>query len=222
MFGDPQSLNLYGFVRNDPVSRADADGHYDVRPSGCSGKDAAKCQRKYNKAANKFEARREKDLKSKKAAVRKAAAAYGARGEMNGVHVGFADLSGQGINGEVDPRGSTPGGGAAGIDIEVTVDFGRAGNAETQTHEGTHVADDQKFLNSWSPGWGGYTETDPTHGQTEFNAFKAGAEINHEHGFGLKDDQKIWDFLRNDPNYRNILDVPVFDPNTFPAAVAQD
>ena len=26
-FGDPQSLNLYTYVRNDPVSRADADGH---------------------------------------------------------------------------------------------------------------------------------------------------------------------------------------------------
>jgi RHS repeat-associated protein len=29
VFGDPQSLNLYGYVRNDPVSRADADGHQD-------------------------------------------------------------------------------------------------------------------------------------------------------------------------------------------------
>jgi len=27
VFGDPQSLNLYGYVRNDPVSQADADGH---------------------------------------------------------------------------------------------------------------------------------------------------------------------------------------------------
>ena len=27
VFGDPQSLNLYGYVRNDPVSRADANGH---------------------------------------------------------------------------------------------------------------------------------------------------------------------------------------------------
>ena len=27
VFGDPQSLNLYGYVRNDPVSRADTDGH---------------------------------------------------------------------------------------------------------------------------------------------------------------------------------------------------
>lgn len=29
VFGDPQSLNLYLYVRNDPVSRADADGHAD-------------------------------------------------------------------------------------------------------------------------------------------------------------------------------------------------
>lgn len=27
VFGDPQSLNLYGYVRNDPVSRSDLDGH---------------------------------------------------------------------------------------------------------------------------------------------------------------------------------------------------
>jgi len=26
-FGDPQSLNLYGYVRNNPLSHADADGH---------------------------------------------------------------------------------------------------------------------------------------------------------------------------------------------------
>ncbi len=31
VFGDPQSLNLYGYVRNDPVSRADADGHTDAQ-----------------------------------------------------------------------------------------------------------------------------------------------------------------------------------------------
>ncbi len=26
-FGDPQSLNLYDYVRNNPMSKADADGH---------------------------------------------------------------------------------------------------------------------------------------------------------------------------------------------------
>jgi RHS repeat-associated protein len=29
MFGDPQSLNLYGYVRNNPLSRTDPDGHLD-------------------------------------------------------------------------------------------------------------------------------------------------------------------------------------------------
>ena len=32
VFGDPQSLNLYTYVRNDPVSRADADGHCSADP----------------------------------------------------------------------------------------------------------------------------------------------------------------------------------------------
>lgn len=27
MFGDPQTLNLYGYVRNNPLSHADVDGH---------------------------------------------------------------------------------------------------------------------------------------------------------------------------------------------------
>jgi RHS repeat-associated protein len=35
VFGDPQSLNLYGYVRNDPVSRADADGHQ-CGPATCA------------------------------------------------------------------------------------------------------------------------------------------------------------------------------------------
>jgi hypothetical protein len=36
VFGDPQSLNLYGFVRNDPVTRADADGHCPSDNPNCS------------------------------------------------------------------------------------------------------------------------------------------------------------------------------------------
>src|SRR5205807_621291 len=39
VFGDPQSLNLYTYVRNDPISRADADGHgceSTGHPSDCS------------------------------------------------------------------------------------------------------------------------------------------------------------------------------------------
>jgi RHS repeat-associated protein len=32
---DPQSLNLYSYVRNNPLSRVDADGHYELNASGC-------------------------------------------------------------------------------------------------------------------------------------------------------------------------------------------
>lgn len=45
VFGDPQSLNLYVYVRNDPVTRADLDGHQDTNGAAadcgdapCSGK----------------------------------------------------------------------------------------------------------------------------------------------------------------------------------------
>ncbi len=34
MFGDPQTLNLYGFVANNPINRVDADGHGDDSPPG--------------------------------------------------------------------------------------------------------------------------------------------------------------------------------------------
>ena len=75
-----------------------------------------------------------------------------------------------------------------------------------------------KFLNSFNPFTGGYDQAlNITHGQTEFNAFKAGAEVSHEHGFGPNDTQKIWDFLHSNSAYEHILNVPVFDPSRFPA-----
>lgn len=205
---DPQQWNLYNYVRNNPLNLTDPTGLYLVN---CGSGD-----KKCNKAADKFEKRREKDLKSKKADVRAAAANFGARGEANGVHVGFANLN-TGANptyGSVDPSASTPGN----PNIQVTLDFGRAGNAETQTHEGTHVGDDQDFLDSYNPVAGGYDQSlNPTHGQTEFNAFKAGAEINHEHGFGPNDTQKILNFLHNSPIYGPNFNLLVFDPKNFPA-----
>ncbi|HXC43078.1 MAG TPA: RHS repeat-associated core domain-containing protein [Candidatus Dormibacteraeota bacterium] len=43
-FGDPQTLNLYSYVENAPVNRADADGHYagfEYQLSGTGGFDAS-------------------------------------------------------------------------------------------------------------------------------------------------------------------------------------
>jgi RHS repeat-associated protein len=208
--GNPQHWNMYAYVRNNPTTLTDPTGLYELNDSGCW--DNLKCQKKWDRAATKFEDRREKDLNSKKADVRAAAAAYGAKGEVNGVHVGFANLASRGISGSVDPSGSTPGN----PNVQVTLDFGRAGSAETQTHEGTHVADDLAFLNSYSTNTRTYDQNlSFTHGQTEFDAFRAGAEVNHEHGFGPNDNQKIWDYIR--ANYpARLLPMPVFDPNDFP------
>jgi RHS repeat-associated protein len=51
VFGDPQSLNLYTYVRNDPVTQADADGHDPdqsnkdaPQPSGCDDGPGSGCK----------------------------------------------------------------------------------------------------------------------------------------------------------------------------------
>jgi RHS repeat-associated protein len=202
---DPQTWNMYASVRNNPTTLTDPSGLYTF--IACPGSDK-RCE----ESEKRFESQHLKDLQSKHADVRKAAAAYGAKGEANGVRVGFADLASQQKDGKVDPFGSTPGN----PNIQVTLDFGRAGSEETQTHEGTHVADDLAFLNSYSRETGTYDQNlSMTHGQSEFDAFRAGAEVNHEHGFGPNDTQKIWDYIR--ANYApDILPTPVFNPNLFP------
>jgi RHS repeat-associated protein len=42
LFGDPQSLNLYLYVRNDPVTQADADGHVYAGEDGGTGAESDK------------------------------------------------------------------------------------------------------------------------------------------------------------------------------------
>jgi RHS repeat-associated protein len=217
-FSDPQSLNLYSYVRNVPTSRSDPTGHYEVNASGCGGNNQASCQKKYDKRVAEFEKQRQKDLQSKDPKVRAAAAAYGAQGQKNGVHLGFANL-GAGIKGIVDPSNSGKG---KVLDVQVTINTNLSGKslAETIAHEGTHVADDMKFLMSYDFGTGKYDSgLNPYHLQTEFNAYSAGAGVTHEHGFGPNDGSKIVNFIYSQPAYQNILFQPIFPNNAqFPQA----
>jgi len=216
VFGDPQSLNLYTYVENAPLNRVDADGHYDVIASGCAANNRAKCQKKYDKATDRFEKARQKDLNSKDSKVRAAAAAYGDRGAKNGVHVGFEDLHGQEIKGSVDAMNSGKG---KLIDVEVKIDEGLKGKSlqETVAHEGSHVGDDINFLTSYNFATQHY---DPaanfTGQQTEFHGYQAGAGVTHEHGFGPNDADKINEYIQNnyDPNYLNNNYFP--NNNNFP------
>ncbi len=84
------------------------------------------------------------------------------------------------------------------------------------------VLPDMNFLNSFSPATMGYDQNmNITHFQTEFNAFKAGAYVNSEHGFGPNDNQGITDYIN--ANYpARLLNMPIFDPANFPAGVPDD
>lgn len=52
-----------------------------------------------------------------------------------------------------------------------------------------------------------------THEFTEFKAYRAGAGVDREHGFGPNDVNKIIDFIHNSKAYKNILYYPIF-PNS--------
>jgi RHS repeat-associated protein len=218
-FGNPQSLNLYTYGKNNPRTFGDPDGHYEINASGCGGNNQASCQQKYDKRVADFEKQRQKDLKSKDPRVRAGAAAYGDKGDKNGVHVGFADL-GAGIKGKVDATSNS--GKGRPIDIEVTFNSSLSGTslAESIAHEGTHVGDDIKFLTSYDFNTGKFNQDlNPLHIMTELNAYTAGAAVTREHGFGPKDGGKIINFLYNQPAYQDILWDPVFSNNArFPQA----
>jgi RHS repeat-associated protein len=203
---DPQTLNLYTYVRNSPLNRTDPTGHYEVNASGCSGNNSAKCQKKYDKATTRFEEARQKDLQSKDPKVRAAAAAYGDPGKKNGVHLAFEDLKNQGIDGSVNAI-SNNGKGKV-IDVEVKIDINEKGKSlqETVAHEGTHVSEDLNFLTSYDFGTGRYNSTmNFTGRQTEFLGYQNGARVIRDRGFGPNDTQKINDYITHhySPNYLN-------------------
>ncbi len=216
---DPQSLNLYAYVRNNPLSRIDVDGHYDDK---CAAGDK-KCE----KSVDKFNDQLQKDLKSKNIKVREAAAAWGTRRDHNGIGVKFVTQQQMDADANTAPGYKTD----AMVTPGVTADHKLTVNAEfseslsgsslgrTIAHEGSHIEDDANFVNSYNPATGIYFNgANFTHFDTEFQAFGAGSLVKPysfypngpigPHGY----DELAQYIRRAYPNADNL----VFDPARFP------
>jgi RHS repeat-associated protein len=137
---DPEQWNMYSYAVNSPLRFIDPLGLYvcgDVKKCGA------------------FEKARLEALKSKNAADVRAAKAFGALGEKNGVYVSFADNLKGDRGGTVQRHGSgietdptSPNGYRA--TVNVTIQSDQASSQETLVHEGSHVADRQDFVMSFS------------------------------------------------------------------------
>jgi RHS repeat-associated protein len=163
----PQSWNRYTYVLNNPINLTDPTGRY---TTSCSPDDQACLD-----SAKAFEVARKRNLESRDESVRSAAASYGDPGKENGVTVGFGDL-GPGKDGVASGTIDA----ATGVfraNMNVTIKSGLSGTVleGAVAHEGSHVADAQRFAASFSitPDAIKYTRSlNLTSYQTEMNAYR--------------------------------------------------
>jgi len=138
---DPQTLNKYSYVRNNPVNLTDPSGLYKCKD------DNNQCKSKQDIA---FEKARQQDLKSKDADVVRAANAYGDPTKDNHVSVGFADLDKKGEGGVTTSTLGADDKGNLFAQSDVTINSKLSGSALDAAvgHEGSHVADAQDVVSS--------------------------------------------------------------------------
>jgi RHS repeat-associated protein len=139
---NPQSLNRYGYAFNNPLTNTDPTGMYTCL-DGIAGVCTSDQDVAFEKALGTLRG-------SSSADVARAAGAYGAAGDANGVTVGFADLSKSGEDGKVTSSLGVDANGNLQAQSDVTISTAASGASYDAAvgHEGSHVADAQDVVKS--------------------------------------------------------------------------
>ena len=209
---DPQTWNMYAYVRNNPTTLTDPTGLY---TANCND-DVKNCA----KQISNYDKTLQQGLKSKNVDIRNAAAAYGKLGEKNGVKVTFANVVGPKHSDVLGTVTAQAGTGGATYDentktfqqaTQVTIKAGLGGSQleEMAFHEGVHVEDRAAIVNSINLGMSSFSRSlNITGRQSEINAY--GVENIFRRSIGLPT-LDIQDILARPPYSDNPnIDKPLF------------
>lgn len=201
---NPQTLNKYAYVLNNPLVNTDPTGMYVCSDSGDKTKcDTANDQKVANDLADArnaaFAHLSGADLLNALNAIN----AYGKAGEDNGVTIGFnsnlSDSNGNPVAGLTQVSGVANGTKSDlnpnGQNISVTFNpdqLNGAGGAGLVAHEGSHVADGAAWVAS-----GFSFSKDPTNMMTELKAYHVGSDIT----LGVMMSDPRWDGTGLPPSY---------------------
>ena len=215
---DPQTWNMYAYVRNNPTTLTDPTGLYTV---ACES-DATACE----KLQQRFEDARQRDLNSNNIEVQNAAKAWGDFGDT-GVTVTFksqaevnTDAGNSDPNSRVDafvqPGSASKNDPTPDRQAEVSTSLRGSDLRRAIVHEGSHLEDMNAFVNSYDVTTGRFNAAlNPTHFSTEFQAYGAGSLVKKYSMFPRdpKGYQKLEDWIYK--TYPSADDI-VFPPSMYP------